>query len=144
MRTPKMLQATAARRGRLTVMLKFKHDRCRRAAGSASVPELTFGDTVNSRAKAKLLSVLQETQAVLRRPDNDFAWSKWDDAGKAVSDFDSHLAAIEHDDFSRMSDLSLLFAPTGAIQEVAESSGWGAEFLALAARFDKAAAKVSQ
>ena len=97
---------------------------------------------MNARAKAKLLSVLQETQAVLRRPDNDFAWSKWDDMGKAVSDLDSHLAAIERGDFSGLPDLSLLFAPTGAIQEVAESSGWGSEFLALAARFDKAAAKV--
>ena len=97
---------------------------------------------MSAHAKAKLVSVLQETQAFLRRPENDFAWSKWDDAGKAVSDMDSHIAAMERDDYSTLSDLSLLFAPTGSIQEVAESSGWGAEFLTLAARFDKAAAKV--
>ena len=35
-------------------------------------------------------------------------------------------------------DLALLFAPTGNIQEVAESSGWSHEFLALAKRFDAA------
>jgi len=32
--------------------------------------------------------------------------------------------------------LWLLFAGTGAIQDVAESSGWGEEFIALADRFD--------
>jgi len=30
-----------------------------------------------------------------------------------------------------------LFAPTGPIQEVSLSSGWGQEFLELAERFDK-------
>ena len=103
---------------------------------------LRFGDTVSTRANAKLVSVLHEAQAVLRRPENDFAWSKWDDATTAITEIDSHIAAIERDDLSRLSDLALLFAPTGAIQEVAESSGWGTEFLALAARFDKSAAKV--
>jgi hypothetical protein len=92
-------------------------------------------------AKAKLLSILQETRVVLCRPENDFVWSHWDDAAKAISDIDSHLLAIERDDFSRLSDLSLLFAPTGSIQEVAVSSGWGTKFLDLASRFDKAAAK---
>ena len=73
---------------------------------------------------------------------NDFAWSKWNDAITAVREIDLHIAAIERGDLSRWSDLALLFAPTGAIQEVAESSGWGVEFLALASRFDQAAAEV--
>jgi hypothetical protein len=97
---------------------------------------------MSSRANTKLVSVLHEAQAILRRPENDFGWSKWDDATTAVTEIDSHVAAIERDDLSRLSDLALLFAPTGAIQKVAVSSGWGTEFLALAARFDKAAAKV--
>jgi hypothetical protein len=95
-------------------------------------------------AKLQLLSVLRETQAVLRRPGNDFAWSEWDNAQEALSMLDSHIAAIEQEDISRLSELSLLFAPTGSIQEVSVSSGWGEEFLGLAARFDKAAAKAKQ
>jgi hypothetical protein len=97
---------------------------------------------MSAHANAKLVSVLHEAQAVLCRPQNDFAWSKWDDPTTAVTEIDSHIAAIERDDLSRLSDLALLFAPTGAIQEVTESSGWGTEFLALASRFDKAAAEV--
>jgi hypothetical protein len=34
--------------------------------------------------------------------------------------------------------LSWVFAPTGPLQEVSLRSGWGAEFLAFAARFDAA------
>lgn len=36
--------------------------------------------------------------------------------------------------------LAILFAPTGPIQEVAISSGWGDAFLELADRFDAAMA----
>lgn len=97
---------------------------------------------MNARAKAKLVSVLKETKGILCRADNDFAWSEWDDAAKAVSDIDSHIVAIESEDLSKLRNLSLLFAPTGCIQEVAESSGWGTRFLSLANRFDKAAAKL--
>jgi hypothetical protein len=35
-------------------------------------------------------------------------------------------------------NLSILFAPTGNIQEVSISSGWGEAFLELTARFDAA------
>ena len=101
-----------------------------------------FGDIMSAPANGRLVSVLHEAQAVLRRPNNDFAWSKWNDAITAVREIDLHIAAIERGDLSRWSDLALLFAPTGAIQEVAESSGWGVEFLALASRFDQAAAEV--
>ncbi|HEX8181606.1 MAG TPA: hypothetical protein VF525_18845 [Pyrinomonadaceae bacterium] len=36
--------------------------------------------------------------------------------------------------------MEVLFAPTGPMQEVSLSSGWGEEFLALAERFDEAMA----
>ena len=36
--------------------------------------------------------------------------------------------------------MEVLFAPTGPIQEVSLSSGWGKEFLALSERFDDAMA----
>ena len=97
---------------------------------------------MSARANAKLISILREAQGILRRPENDFGWSKWDDAMTAVTEIDSHIAAIERGDISKLSDLVLLFAPTSSIQEVSLSSGWGDEFLVLAARFDKAAAKV--
>ena len=54
----------------------------------------------------------------------------------ALREFDAFVAQIESGDTSRRADLELLFAPTGSIQEVSVSSGWGDEFLAVSERFD--------
>jgi len=89
-------------------------------------------------AKAELLKVLQEVRALLALPDNDFAWSCWDNATEALSEFDRYVANIEAERFFNFSDLSILFAPTAPIQEVSLSSGWGQEFVDVAARFDAA------
>jgi hypothetical protein len=40
-------------------------------------------------------------------------------------------------------DVILLFGPTAAFQEISLASGWSAEFLEIAARFDKAYEKLS-
>jgi hypothetical protein len=96
---------------------------------------------LKARAKSKLIAILQEAKLFLRRPENEFVWSEWDDGLSAALEIDSHIAAIERGDNSRLPELELLFAPTGSIQEVAMSSGWGEPYLALAARFDKAIAK---
>jgi hypothetical protein len=84
----------------------------------------------------ELVKVLREAREFLARPDNDFVWSRWDSAADAIREFDALTAQIVSGDTSHRSDLELLFAPTGSIQEVSISSGWGEEFLTLAARFD--------
>jgi hypothetical protein len=89
-----------------------------------------------------LVRVLYETREFLARPDNDFVWSSWDTAANALDEIDGFIAGIEAGDVSRRSQLQALFAPTGPIQEVAASSGWGEEFLRLAVRFDAAMKKV--
>ena len=62
-----------------------------------------------------LLAVMLEARRLIARPENDFTWSSFIDQEAA------------------------LFLPTGPIQEVSLSSGWGDEFVALADRFDLAA-----
>ena len=85
-----------------------------------------------------LIKVLHEARGLLTRPENDFAWSSWDSPADALRQMDGLILRVESGDLSAQMDLTLLFAPTGNIQEVAESSGWGHEFLALAERFDAA------
>ena len=85
----------------------------------------------------RLLSVLREARAFLSRSGNDFAWSKWDDAADALREFDGLISRVERGDIPGRFELDILFAPTGAIQEVSLSSGWGDEFCDLAARFDE-------
>jgi hypothetical protein len=62
----------------------------------------------------------------------------WDNADEALREVDGFISRIEGEDMPGQMDLKLLFAPTGSIQEVAVSSGWGGEFLELAERFDAA------
>ncbi len=103
---------------------------------------MALGDGMNAGAKGELLAVLRAARDSLVRPGNDFAWSAWDDTEEAVAEIDGHIAAIERGDVSKLDDLNVLFLPTGSIQEVSLSSGWGEEFCDLASRFDKALEKV--
>jgi hypothetical protein len=92
-------------------------------------------------AKDALLKVLRETRALLALPGNDFGWSRWDSAADALFLLDCYISHIEAERRFDGSKLSVLFAPTGAIQEVSMSSGWGDEFLRVAERFDFAFAQ---
>lgn len=85
---------------------------------------------------AALLAVLADVRACLARPGNDFTWSSFGGALSALEEIDSLTAAVRSGHPPLM--LTVLFAPTGPIQEVSLSSGWGDEFLVLAARFDAA------
>jgi len=85
-----------------------------------------------------MIEVLEDTKAYLARPENDFVWSSFSDSAHAKKEIDDHIERIRKNDFSKGLDLRVLFAPTGPIQEVSVSSGWGDDFLTLAARFDRA------
>lgn len=89
-------------------------------------------------AKSELMKVLQETRSLLTLADNDFAWSSWNDSAEALEEFDGLVSKIETGRFFHWADLTIFFAPTGPIQEVSLSSGWGREFVDVAARFDAA------
>src|SRR5437660_466152 len=92
----------------------------------------------------ELLEVLQEARALLARPGNNFDWSGWEDADAALREMDGLIAALEAGRRPNPHAVSVLFAPTGPIQEVSLSSGWGDEFLALANRCDAALTQLSR
>lgn len=94
------------------------------------------------RAQRALVEVVSEARALLALPNNDFAWSSWRDQAAALATLDKHIAAIEDGRLPARLELTVLFAPTGPIQEVSLSSGWGPEFLAVASRFDAAVQRV--
>jgi hypothetical protein len=90
-------------------------------------------------ATVELRSVLLDARSLIALPDNNFDWSSWRDAGAALREIDGLIAALERGQVPSRLTMSVLFAPTGPIQEVSLSSGWGKEFLTLAARFDAVA-----
>lgn len=83
----------------------------------------------------RLLALMQEARALLAQPDNDFSWSSWVDADDALAEIDAILATLA---LGRVPSFSVLFVPTGPMQEVALASGWGNEFIDLADRVDAA------
>jgi hypothetical protein len=75
---------------------------------------------------------------LLARPENDFTWSSWKNAESALREIDAVTARVSKGEIQDRQQLAVLFAPTGPIQEVSVSSGWGEMFLELAERLDAA------
>jgi hypothetical protein len=86
-----------------------------------------------------LLDVMLETRRLIARPDNDFTWSSFIDQQSALDEIDAFISELREERASPRR-MAMLFLPTGPLQEVSLSSGWGDEFVALADRFDRAAA----
>jgi hypothetical protein len=86
----------------------------------------------------ELANVLREARLLLALPNNDFGWSPWPDAAPALAEVDGLIATLESGQLPPQMTIWVLFAPTGPIQDVSESSRWGSEFLALARRCDAA------
>ncbi|WP_265592513.1 hypothetical protein [Verrucomicrobium sp. BvORR034] len=85
---------------------------------------------------AELLAILRETRTLVALPGNDFVWTRWENAAEALAELDAFLADLHTGTLSQWCDLEMLFAPTGQLQELSMSSGWGERYLHLAARFD--------
>jgi len=77
---------------------------------------------------------MQETKVLLSMNGNDFSWSSWMDQYHAIDEIDDIIKELET---GSLPPIHILFAPTGPIQEVSLSSGWGDEFIELARRFDE-------
>ena len=73
---------------------------------------------------------------------NDFSWSSWRDRDEAINEIRSILLVVEAGRLPDRLTLSVIFGPTGPMQELSVSSGWGETFLKLAERFDYAEQKI--
>ncbi len=87
---------------------------------------------------AVLLDIFQRARDLVARPENDFAWSSWRDAEHALEEIDGIISRLRNGDIPDHFAMSILFAPTGPMQELSLSSGWGNRFLQLASEFDEA------
>ena len=83
-----------------------------------------------------VVTILRDTRLLLARPENDFAWSSWENAEAALREIDALIASVSAGALPDRRQLAMLFAPTGPIQEVSINSGWGEMFLELAERLD--------
>jgi len=84
-----------------------------------------------------LIHVLESALELVELPGNDFCWSSWEDVGEAKVELELLLQLLRTGGVPRRSSISILFAPTGPLQEVSVSSGWGEAFLTIAERYDE-------
>jgi hypothetical protein len=95
-------------------------------------------------AVATVHQVLDEIMAYLRLPAADAAWSTFDQPDEAVDTLRELLGAIDRHDRAALAQLRVLFLPTGDLQEISISSGWGDRYLELASEFEKACEVLSR
>ena len=86
-----------------------------------------------------LLAVMLEARRLIALPENDLSWSSFIDQEAALEEINGFISDLD-EGAADPSWMGMLFLPTGPLQEVAISSGWGDDFIALADRFDLAAA----
>jgi hypothetical protein len=90
-----------------------------------------------SRSKP-VIEVLREARSHLARRESHLVWSSSRRPDDALRALDIAIAMLERDRVPPRVHLDALFAPTGPIEQVSLSAGWGREFSDLAARFDAA------
>ena len=88
----------------------------------------------------EVVRVLTAVIDQMAQPDTDVSWSGYDTPEEAIAELRALIDRIRAPSPTRCTvrKISLLFLPTGAIQEIAISSGWGNTYLALAERMDHA------
>lgn len=92
--------------------------------------------------RQRIIDVLIEIEQRLADPDADLVRASFVDADQAVEEVRWHREAVEAGSPTNVG-LTILFLPTGPLQEVSINSGWGTRFLELAGEVDAACANLS-
>ncbi len=85
-----------------------------------------------------LIEILEAIKNLILKPQTDLAWSTFDNKDAIVFEIDTHIQKLKLQDFSKLKNLILLFAPTSDFQEISLSSGWSNRYLNISERFDVA------
>jgi hypothetical protein len=87
--------------------------------------------------RAALVHVLESALELVSLADNDFSWSSWADDAAARAEIETLIEQVRSSALPDRISVSVLFTPTGPLQEVSLSSGWSELYLKVAERFDE-------
>ena len=90
-----------------------------------------------SNPKGALVHVLESAIELVQIPDNDFAWSYWEDSDQASAEINKIISVLKSGGLPNRVDVAVIFAPTGPLQEISISSGWGDAFIKVAEKYDE-------
>ena len=77
------------------------------------------------------------------RMDTNVIWSHYDTPQDLIDELGAKILRVRANDYSVLSDLYILFLPTGSFQDISISNGWVHEFLGLAEKFNNLYVKLS-
>ena len=78
---------------------------------------------------------------LLSLPTTDVIWSSYNSADETIKDLEDIEKGLRESGKNAVDRLCFLLAPTGDLQEISINSGWGNEFLDIAAALEKSVGK---
>jgi hypothetical protein len=99
--------------------------------------ELIHGTLDEAEPYGVLAHILEAAIELVQMPDNDFCWSYWEDSEEATKELTKLLNMANSYTLPERVEVSVLFAPTGPLQEISLSSGWAEPFLKVAEKYDQ-------
>ena len=94
-------------------------------------------ENVNKKIEV-VINILELIKEIIKAPETDIIRSYFDTKEDVINELDTHILKLTNEDFSKIEDLIILFAPTSDLQEISLDSGWGQQFLIISERFDGA------
>jgi len=85
-----------------------------------------------------ILEQILRLKHLISQPDTDVLWSSYNSADEVIKKLESIEAGIKSRDISALDKIHFMLLPTGDLQEISISSGWGHEFLKIAETVDNA------
>jgi hypothetical protein len=70
----------------------------------------------------KLLKIMDEVRGLIDSPNTDLTWSRYRTVEEALTELYSIVEKVKRNELSVIQDLKILFAPTGAYQEISINS----------------------
>jgi hypothetical protein len=84
---------------------------------------------------------ISRLKILLSLPTTDVIWSNYNSADEVIKDLEDIEKGLKRSDKNAVDRLYFLLAPTGSLQEISISSGWGNEYLEIAATLEKSVGK---
>ncbi|MFX0021892.1 MAG: hypothetical protein ACFE9S_06165 [Candidatus Hermodarchaeota archaeon] len=83
-----------------------------------------------------IINILEFLKEIIKAPETDLLHSTFNTAEDLINELDNHVLKLTKEDFSKIDDLIILFAPTSDLQEVSIDSGWEKLYINISERFD--------
>jgi thymidylate kinase len=85
---------------------------------------------------SNLIALIEKIKDLVKQQGTNLLWTHYDSKEEVIDELERHIMLLQKEDFSKINELILLFAPTSDLQELSISNGWGKQFVEIAEKFD--------